>query len=170
MDRRERDRMPSRSLLPITTITLLLVGCYNPRGAFYSHVGQAATYWSTESKPTTITLMDTSTGEPFFTLEIPVGKQLVLDFKEGEGDDDVRTPDMMRYQVFDIGTTIGMLRNTITVPGRNSRRIDVSYRAAPEYAETPSDDPDRVDLETPDWWTPKGGRRSNGSAHTIHDG
>ena len=162
--------MPSRSLLLTTTITLLLGGCFNPRGAFYSHVGQAATYWSTESRPTTITIMDTSTGEPFFTVEIPVGKQLVLDFKEGAGDDDVRTPDLMRYEIFEVGTTIGMLRNAITVPGRNSRRIDVSYRTAPEYAETPSDAPDRVDREKPDWWSPKGGPRPTDSAHTIYDG
>ena len=162
--------MPSRSLLLATTMTMLLAGCFNPRGAFYAHVGQAATYWSTESKPTTITIIDTSTGEPFFTVEIPVGKQLVLDFKEGAGDDDVRTPDLMRYEVFEVGTTIGILRNAITVPGRFSRRIDVSYRPAPEYAETPADDPDRVDRENPDWWSPKGGPRPTDSAITIHDG
>ncbi len=162
--------MPSRSLLLTTTITLLLAGCYNPRGAFYAHVGQAATYWSTESRPTTITILDTRTGEAFFTVEIPVGKQLVLDFKEGDGDDDVRTPDLMRYEIFDLGTTGGMLRNAITVPGRHARRIDVSLRTAPEYAETPSDDPDRVDLENPDWWSPKGGQKPTDSGITIYDG
>ena len=132
-----------RNLALISMVTILLAGCYNPRGAFYAHVGQAATYWSTESLPATITIVDTRTGEPFFTVEIPVGKQLVIDFKE--------------------------LRNGITVPDSFSRRIDVSYRAAPEYADTP-DDPLRVDENRPDWWTPRGGPMPGNDALHIYDG
>ena len=98
-------------------VTILLAGCYNPRGAFYAHVGQAATYWSTESLPATITIIDTRTGEPFFTVDIPVGKQLVLDFQDGEGDDNVLTPDLMRHDVMPLGQPTGPLRTAI-FPGR----------------------------------------------------
>jgi len=158
-----------RNLALISMVTILLAGCYNPRGAFYAHVGQAATYWSTESLPATITIIDTRTGEPFFTVEIPVGKQLVLDFQDGEGDDNVLTPDLMRYDVMPLGQTTGTLRNGITVPDSFSRRIDVSYRAAPEYADTP-DDPLRVDENRPDWWTPRGGPMPGNEALHIYDG
>ena len=40
-----------RNLALIPVVTILLAGCYNPRGAFYAHVGQAATYWSTDVSP-----------------------------------------------------------------------------------------------------------------------
>ncbi len=162
--------MPTRTLLVITSMTLLLVGCYNPRGAFYPYVGQAATYWSTEMKPTTITIVDTRTREPFFTVEIPVGKQLVIDFKEGAGDNDVLTPDLMRYEIFEVGKTSGTLRNAITVPDRFSRRIDVDYRPAPEYAQAPADQQDRVDKDQADWWSSKGGSRPGNTAIIMHDG
>ena len=162
--------MPARTLLLITSTTLLLAGCYNPRGAFYPYVGQAVTYWSTESKPTTITIIDTRTMEPFFTVEIPVGKQLVLDFKDGEGDDDVLTPDLMRYEVFELGKTTGTLRNALTVPDRFSRRIDVTYRPAPEYAKAPTDQNDRVDKDKADWWSSEGGPKPGNAAIIMHDG
>ena len=158
-----------RTLGLISVVTILLAGCYNPRGAFYSHVGQAATYWSTESLPATITIIDTRTSEPFFTVEIPVGKQLVLDFQDGEGDDDLLTPDLMRYDVMPLGQTTGTLRNGITVPDRFSRRIDVTYRPAPEYADAP-DEQDVVDEDKPDWWTPKGGPMPGNDALHIYDG
>ena len=151
-------------------MTLLLVGCYNPRGAFYTYVGQAVTYWSTGSKPTTITIIDTRTMEPFFTVEIPVGKQLVLDFNKGDGDDNVLTPDLMRYEVFEIGTTSGTLRNALTVPDQFSRRIDVTYRPAPEYAQAPTDQQDRVDKDKADWWSPVGGPKPGNAAIQMHDG
>ncbi len=162
--------MPARTLLLITSVTLLLVGCYNPRGAFYPYVGQAVTYWSTERKPTTITIIDTRTMEPFFTVEIPVGKQLVLDFKDGDGDDNVLTPDLMRYEVFEVGTTTGTLRNALTVPDQFSRRIDVTYRPAPEYAQVPKDQQDRVDKNKPDWWSSEGGPKPGNAAIQMHDG
>ncbi len=162
--------MPTRTLLVITSTTLLLVGCYNPRGAFYPYVGQAVTYWSTEMKPTTITIIDTRTMEPFFTVEIPVGKQLVIDFKEGEGDDDVLTPDLMRYEIFKVGKTTGTLHNAITVPNQFSRRIDVNYRPAPEYAQAPADRQDRVDKDKTDWWSSEGGSKPANAAIIMHDG
>ena len=134
------------------------------------YTGQASTYWSTESKPVTITVVDTRTTEPFFTMEIPVGKQLVVDFKEGEGDDAVLTPDLMRWDLFPVGTRTGSLRNAMSVPARWSRRIDVDFRPAPEFASPPIDQPLRVDMEKPDWWSPTGGPMPDPNpAKTVYD-
>jgi hypothetical protein len=100
-----------------------------------------------------------------------VGKQLTLDFREGKGDDPVLTPDLMVYQVFDLGTSIGKLRNSVTVPNSYSRRIDVDYRAAPEEAPPPPDRPLRSDelADRPDWWTPQGGPRPDDRSKTLYD-
>lgn len=163
-------RMAARRLLLTISTMLLLCGCYYPRGAWYAHVGQAATYWSTESRPTTITILDTRTMEPFFTVEIPVGKELVLNFKEGEGDNEVQTPDLMLYEVFELGKTTGTLHNSMSIPDRFSRRIDVTYRPAPEYAKTPPDEQDRIDQSKPDWWSPEGGPKPNNAALEMYDG
>ena len=160
--------MLARCLLVTAAVTL--TGCYNPHGALMNYTGQASTYWSTESRPATVTVIDTRTGEAFFTMEIPVGKQLTVDFKAGDGKDPVLTPDLMRWEVFVRGTTVGTLRNAMSVPDAYSRRIDVDYREAPEYAPQPADQALRIYHDTPDWWTPRGGRIPDANAAmTLYD-
>jgi hypothetical protein len=150
---------------------LILAGCYSPSGGLVKRFGVANTYYSTESRPATVTIVDTRTEEPFFTIEIPVGKQLTLDFKEGEGDDPALTPDLMVYQVFDLGTSIGKLRNSLTVPNSYSRRIDVDYRQTPEAPPPSPDQLLRADelADRPDWWTPEGGPRPEDKSKTLYD-
>jgi hypothetical protein len=60
-------------LAPIALVaaTLVLAGCYGPRGAIYPYSGNGYTYVSTEMKPVTITLFDTRTDEPFFKMATP---------------------------------------------------------------------------------------------------
>jgi hypothetical protein len=115
--------------------------------------------------------VDTRTEEPFFTIEIPPGKQLTVDFQEGKGDDPVLTPDLMVYQIFDLGTSMGKLRNSVTVPHSYNRRIDVDYRPGPEAAPPSPDKPLRTDelADRPDWWTPEGGPRPKDEAKTLYD-
>ncbi len=113
-------------------VAMTFAGCHLPGGGLLSRTGSSMTYYSTEFQPTTITLVDTRTDEPFFSIEIPVGKQLTLQFDEGRGHDPLATPDLMRYSFFDIGTTVGRLREILSVPSAVSRRLDVSYRDAPE--------------------------------------
>ncbi|MHC4094354.1 MAG: hypothetical protein ACYSVY_29470 [Planctomycetota bacterium] len=146
--------MLARSLILSVAAALILAGCYSPSGGLIKRRHAANTYYSTESKPATVTIVDTRTEEPFFTIEIPVGKQLTLDFQEGKGDDPDLTPDLMVYQIFDLGTSIGKLRNSVTVPNAYSRRIDVDYRPAPEEA-PPSPD--------------KGGPRPEDKSKTLYD-
>lgn len=162
--------MLARSLLPLAILAVALGGCFSPQGAFMPYVGEPATYWSTEAMPATVTLVDTRTGQAFFTMEIPVGKQLTLDFVADGGDDPVLTPDLMRWEVFPRGTSFGTLRNAMSVPDSFSRRIDVDYRPAPEYEPKAADQALRVDQDKPDWWTPRGGRMPDANAAmTIYD-
>ncbi len=166
-------RMLLTCLTPGAAAALLAAGgCYSPGGGLLPRTGAAQTYWSTEIMPATVTIVDTRTEEAIFSIEIPVGKQLTFDFVEGEGDDPVMTPDLMRYQVFDLGTSIGKLRNSLTVPNRSCRRIDVDYRPAPEYRPVPPEQAMRLDDRSgrPGWWTPRGGPIPDiDAALTIYD-
>jgi hypothetical protein len=148
-----------------------LSGCHSPKGGMMPASWGTSTYYSTEISPKTITLIDIRTEEEIFVMDIPVGKQLTLDFREGMGDDPVYTPDLMRYQVFDIGTRVGRLRNSLTVPNAVSRRIDVEIRHGIEYAEAPQEEQLRTDelIDRPEWWTPAGGRLPDGHPSEIYD-
>jgi hypothetical protein len=163
--------MVARSLILNVAAALILAGCYSPSGGLIKRRGAANTYYSTQSQPATVTIVDTRTKEPFFTIEIPVGKQLTLNFEEGKGDDPALTPDLMVYQIFDLGTSIGKLRNSVTVPNSYCRRIDVDYRPAPEEVPPGPDKPLRADelADRPDWWTPEGGPRPEDKAKTLYD-
>jgi len=124
---------------------LALTGCYGPRGAIYPYTGNGYTYVSSEMNPVTITLIDTRTEEPFFKMEIPVGKQLTLNFLEGKGDDPVLRPDRMVYAIMDAGTATGRLTNQLTCPPQGSRRIVYDLREAPEAREAPPAYDERID-------------------------
>ncbi len=161
LTRRPHDRNAMTRLAPIALVaaTLVLAGCYGPRGAIYPYSGNGYTYVSTEMKPVTITLFDTRTDEPFFKMEIPVGKQLTLNFLEGKGDDPVLRPDRMVYAIMDAGTSTGRLTNQLTCPPLGCRRIVYDLRPAPEAREMPAEYDYRIDgvKGRPAWWTPQGG-------------
>lgn len=148
-----------------------LPGCHSPKGGMMPASWGTTTYYSTEFSPKTVTLIDLRTEEEIFVMDIPVGKQLTLDFRSGMGDDPVYTPDLMRYQVFDIGTHIGRLRNSMTVPNAVSRRIDVEIRHGVEYAEAPPEEQLRTDelIDRPDWWTPRGGKLPDDHPAELYD-
>lgn len=147
-----------------TALSLLLAlgalsGCYGPRGALFPYSGNGYTYVSSEMNPVTITLVDTRVEEPFFKMEVPVGKQLTFNFVDGLGDDPVERPDRMVYAIMDAGTSTGRLTNQLTCPPKGSRRIVYELRTAPEAREAPPEYEDRVDAVKgrPAWWTPQGG-------------
>jgi len=150
-------------MIRLTTIilassTFLLAGCYGPGGGVYPYSGGGYTYVSSEMRPVTIEVIDTRTEEPFFKFEIPPGKQLTMNFIEGEGDDPVERPDRMVYAIFDAGTATGRLTNQLTCPPMGSRRIDYRLRTGPEWREEPAEFANRVDGSKPAWWTPQGGK------------
>jgi hypothetical protein len=133
---------------------------YTPGGnPFTNSPTSAATWVSNEEFPKTVTLVDTRSGEHLFVMVIPVGKKLVIEFVKDGGDNMVFTPDLMTWQIFPHNVQYGPLSNSLTVPNRWSRRLDVTIRPSSEYANPMSDRALRVDEvnDQPDWWTPEGG-------------
>ncbi len=152
--------LKSAGILVLSVMTMLaLAGCHMPHGGWFGGTGSSQTYYSTEARPTTITLVDVRTGESLFAMDIPAGKQLTIVLDEGEGDDPVYRPNLLRYQIFDIGTTTGKLRSSMTVPPANVLRFDVSFREGNELRPAPYNHELRADqtADLPDWWTPEGG-------------
>ena len=140
-------------------VMLASAGCHMPHGGWFGGTGGSQTYYSTEARPTTVTLIDVRTGEALFAMDIPPGKQLTYVLDEGEGDDPVHRPDLLKYQIFDIGTTMGKLRSSLTVPPANVLRFEVSFREGNELRPEPYNQELRADqtANLPDWWTAEGG-------------
>jgi hypothetical protein len=147
------------TFLVLLVASLALVGCHRPHGALMPYSGGSHTYFSTETQPKSVRLIDIRTDEVIFSMDIPPGKQLTLDFVEGGGDDPVYSPDTMRYEVFDLGTTTGKLRSAMNVPASWSRKLEVYLRQGIEYIPASSDRALRTDelADRPEWWTPAGG-------------
>jgi len=150
---------------------LALAGCYSPGGGFMPRAGGSTTYYSTEMMQKSITMVDTRTNEVFFTMDIPPGKQLVIDFDAGEGDNPVTTPDLLRWEVMDQGTMTGRLHNSKTVPNATSRRVDVTLHHGTTYANAPPELPLRTDQvrDRPEWWTPAGGPMPEDKRTKMYD-
>lgn len=160
------------TLFIITTSLLASCQMYTPGGnPFTNGPDSAATYQSTEEFPKTIMLIDTRSGERIFVVEIPVGKKLVVDFVQDSGDNPVLTPDLMSWEIFSSDVKYGPLSNSMTVPNRWSRRIDVTMRDSSEYGNPSSDRPLRVDEvnDQPDWWTAEGGEHINADPSNGYD-
>ncbi|MFO0783695.1 MAG: hypothetical protein U0636_08410 [Phycisphaerales bacterium] len=120
-------------------VSLGLSGCYTTSGGYYPHTGGGFTYISTSSLPVTVAVINVCerdenhpNGTPFFIMEIPPGKQLTFNFEESGGDDQAKRPSRMMYSVWVADTMTGSLENQLSCPPAACRRIDVSYRPAPE--------------------------------------
>lgn len=158
----------------LLVVATSVVGCqmYTPGGnPFTNGPDSAATYQSTEEFPKTVTLTDTRSGERLFVMEVPVGKKLVIDFVADSGDNPVLTPDLMAWEVFPSDVAYGPLTNSMTVPNRWSRRIDLTLRESSEYANPVADRPLRVDEvnDQPDWWTAEGGEINSSDPSNGYD-
>jgi hypothetical protein len=158
-------------MLSLLLASAMLAGCHSPRGAILTYSGGSATYQSTELMPKTVTIVDTRTEETVFTMDIPAGRQLTVQFFRDQGDDPVRTPDLMMYEVFDLGTRVGKLRNSLTVPNATCRRVDLDFREGPEAAPTPPSEMYRTDrlANRPPWWKPEGGPMPDADSKNIYD-
>lgn len=89
-------------------------------------------YVSRPHDPKTITLIDTRTGEALWTMDVPVGRKLVIDFEPGKAGDTPDRPDLMRWELMPEADILGRLDNAMPVPTADSRRIDVTLRNGPE--------------------------------------
>lgn len=108
--------------------TSLLSACHFQGGSLYSD--DKHTFVSTTWRPWTVTLIDTRTGEPMWSMDVPVGRQLVMQFRKGTGPNEFK-PDMMDWEIREAGRR-GALHNQIPVPPTYARRLEPTLRPTPE--------------------------------------
>lgn len=88
------------------------------------------TYVSTSELPKTVTLKDTTSHEVLWTVEVPVGRKLVVRFYPDRFKDNLAAPDMMRWDLIDPERNSGELANAVAVP--KSRLLEWSLRESGE--------------------------------------
>lgn len=152
----------------------LFTGCHatNNGGGALSYTGGPQTIASTEYMQKSVRMVDMRSGEVFFSIDIPPGKQLTYDFDRDEGDDAVYTPDIMRYEVKNIGDKSGKLGSAMTVPNAASRRVEVFVKQGTQYSnESPESAALRTDTpaDRPDWWSARGGALPEQKSHAVYD-
>lgn len=106
----------------------LTAGCvpgYHAGGSLASR--DLFTYPSEPNWPQTVKLVDHRTGAVLWSVDIPVGQQLVVRFYEDQTDDP-QFPAMMRWELMPLGKKFGQLDNAMPVPSRLSRRLDTYVR------------------------------------------
>ncbi|QKK09709.1 MAG: hypothetical protein HND58_17080 [Planctomycetota bacterium] len=131
-------------MLCVTSGLLALSACgptsvYRP---FFDEGGSGAsideyTYVSRPYEAKTVTIVDTRTDEVVWSLDVPVGQQLSINFDDKSKNQDKYMSGEMRWGVQAAGNRFGTLRNRLDVPPPHSRRIDVDIRQGPEVATAP---------------------------------
>jgi len=118
---RRRSRLGAVVMLLAASLALP-GGCYRPGDMGWE--GAPATWTSTTTFPARVTLIDTRTGEEVWSSDVPPDMWLVTRFRPDAGNDDpdARRPDRLAYGLFPAGTTGGMLRSSLPVPGPEARR------------------------------------------------
>lgn len=112
-------------------------GCGPAYRTWYNEGGSGAaidqyTWISRPHEPKSVMLVDTRTESVFWSVDIPVGKQLTVRFYEDESPENIQTPALMRWDLQDAGTNFRRLENAQLVPPANSRRLEWEFRPAPE--------------------------------------
>jgi hypothetical protein len=106
-------------------------GCFAEGGLGWTE--DQHVYVSRPYQPWTITLKDTRTGQELWSVEVPVGKQLVIHFLPKQGAPGTYAPDLMEWAIMEEGLTSEKLGNSMPVPPANSRRLDPVLRSTPEF-------------------------------------
>lgn len=127
----------ARRVLTVCVGAALMLGssflgacAFKPGGSGSSN--DTYTYQSFSDSPKTISVIDTRTGQPVWTGEVPVGQQLVVRFVDKTGESEVQGSALMRWAYMPIGSQQVSLPNTVTVPPASMRRIDMELREGPE--------------------------------------
>jgi hypothetical protein len=93
---------------------------------------------STAHMPLTLTLVDTVTGDTVWALDIPVGKQAVVDFEHDQDWTAAQSPatpaSSMRWQILDLDSAIANLENEEQLSG-NPVLLKVSVRELAQATE-----------------------------------
>ncbi|MGP1271818.1 MAG: hypothetical protein ACTS22_00645 [Phycisphaerales bacterium] len=115
-----------------------LTGCYSIGGVPASR--DRYFYESTPHLPATVSVLDTRTGEVVWSIDVPVGRKLGLQFfddRRPDGATEAR-PSMMRWRVGALDESIGSLDNEIAVPNATARKLHYEVREGPEFAQGPA--------------------------------
>lgn len=107
----------------------LLGGCHQPGGVGASL--DRFTYVSDAWHPWTVNLVDTRTGETLWSVDVPVGQQITVGFREGSGPNEFK-PDMMDWGLEPAGRVGGSMPNQLPVPSSDARRLEPTFRPGPE--------------------------------------
>lgn len=100
------------------------------------------TYMSTPDLPVSVDLVDTRDNTIIWSIDVPLGQKLTVRFYEDLARDGTpNATDTMKWQLYDAQLTGTFLRNKIVVPPASARRLDVTYRDAPEYFAEPGQSP-----------------------------
>jgi len=118
-------------------------GPTSPYRPFFDEGGSGAsidefTYVSTSLAPKTISIIDTRTNETVFSIDIPVGQQLSINFDELDKNKGKYMSGTMRWALMRAGDRYGRLTNRVDVPPPDARRIDMTLRQSPEVASPPT--------------------------------
>ncbi|MEM1423321.1 MAG: hypothetical protein AAGH64_04885, partial [Planctomycetota bacterium] len=81
-------RTRTTALSALTLTGLMLGACHLEGGPRWS--ADRYTYVSREWQPKTVSLIDTRTGETTWSVDVPVGQQLVVGFSKGTGPNELR--------------------------------------------------------------------------------
>lgn len=121
----------------IMTPAALAGGCYSPGGTWMSV--DAYCYESHSFQPWTVSVIDTRTRQAVFSIDVPVGQELVMKFSEDDGDTvepgdkpSPIYPDMLRWDLWPIGQRLGEPQRQVVVPARQHRLLDTKLRKIPE--------------------------------------
>jgi predicted small secreted protein len=118
----------------VVLASVMLGGCYT-EGGFGFNIDQHV-YVSRPWQPWTVTLRDTRTGQEFWSMDVPVGKKLIVKFEESTGSNDKYTPDVMKWALVDEDRETGVsITNSLSCPPANGRRLEPTLRTAPELPE-----------------------------------
>ena len=127
-------------LLAALLMTTIMTGCFKqlvsntPGGNMQSN--DAFTYISTPFEPLTVTLYDQRDNEPLWTVDVPIGKKVTIQFHSNKSKEGTtRRPDIMQWEIYDQTKRRASLSNTMAVPGSESRMLKVAIRDTIEYPE-----------------------------------
>lgn len=121
------------SVVVMSLVTL--GGCYAAGGPRYS--ADRFTYESTTWSPKTVFVIDTRTGQTLWSVDVPVGQQVVVGFESGNGPNEYM-PDTLVWEVMRKDDFFGKLSNRRAAPPPFARRLEFELRPAPEYVEIDS--------------------------------
>ncbi|MEM1167193.1 MAG: hypothetical protein AAGI30_12990 [Planctomycetota bacterium] len=118
-------------LIGCGAVAAMSSGCWFQGGPLVSE--DRYTYDSTPMSPKTITIFDLRTDEAVWAYDLPVGRRLIMKFKEGEGPDDYFSSEM-QWDDIPAFTRLAVPQERHPVPPYYSRRVEMTLRPVPEMA------------------------------------